>query len=48
MVIIKNKVTNGMAWCPVSHGVSPKGVFQFAQISKIIYESRYGHELHNF
>ena len=26
MVIPKNKVTSGVAWHPVSHGVSPKGV----------------------
>ena len=28
MVIPKNKVTNGVAWCPVSYGVSPKGDFK--------------------
>ena len=28
MVIPKIKVTNDVAWCPVSHGVSPKGDFE--------------------
>ena len=27
MVILKSKLTNGVAWRPVSHGVPPKGVF---------------------
>ena len=35
MVIKKNKVTNGVAWHPVSHGVSPKGVFDCSKSSKI-------------
>ena len=35
MVIIKNKVTNGVAWRPVSHGVSPKGVFYCSRLAKI-------------
>ena len=36
MVIIKNKVANGVAWCPVSHGVSPKGVFDCLESAKIV------------
>ena len=35
MVIIKNKVTNGVAWRPVSYWVSPKGVFDCSKSSKI-------------
>ena len=35
MVIAKNKVTNGVAWCPVSHGVSPKGDFDSSKSAKI-------------
>ena len=27
LVVTKNKVTNGVAWRPVSHGASPDGVF---------------------
>ena len=32
MVTIKNKVTNGASWCPVSHGVSPKGSFRLFRV----------------
>ena len=35
MVIVKNKVTNGVTWCPVSHGVSPKGGFDCSKSAKI-------------
>ena len=28
LAVPKNKVTNGVVWRPVSHGVSPKGVFK--------------------
>ena len=35
MVIPKNKVTNGVAWSPVSHGVSLKGVFNLFKASTI-------------
>ena len=31
-------MTNGVAWGPVSHGVSPKGVFKFGQRDKSRYE----------
>ena len=34
MVIIKNKVTNDMAWHPVSHAVSPKGFFDCLESAK--------------
>ena len=35
MVIIKNKVANSVAWRPVSHGVSPKRVFDYSESAKI-------------
>ena len=35
MVIIKNKVANSVAWRPVSHGVSPKRVFDCSGSAKI-------------
>ena len=34
MVAIKNKVTNRVTWCPVSHGVSLKAVFGLLKVSK--------------
>ena len=34
MVIIKNKVTNGVEWRPVSHEVSLKGVFDCSGLAK--------------
>ena len=34
MVKPKIKVTNGVAWRPVSHGVSPKGVFNLFKARK--------------
>ena len=36
MVIIKNKVTNDAAWRPVSHKVSPTGVFDCLELAKIV------------
>ena len=39
MVIIKNKVTNDVAWCPVSHGVSPKGVFNLFEATEFFKRS---------
>ena len=33
-VIPKSKVSNDVAWRPVSHGDSPKGVFNFFKASK--------------
>ena len=35
MVIIKSKVTNDVAWRPVSHGISPKEVFNCLESAKI-------------
>ena len=35
IVIIKNKVTNGVTWLPVSQGGSPKGVFHCSKSAKI-------------
>ena len=34
-MIITIKVTNGVAWCPVSHRVSPKGFFDCLEAAKI-------------
>ena len=34
MVTPKNKVTKDVAWCPVSHGVSLKGVFDCSKSAK--------------
>ena len=34
LVVPKNKVTNDVAWRPVSHGVSPKGVFNLFKATK--------------
>ena len=36
IVIIKNKVTNDAAWRPVSHKVSPTGVFDYLELAKIV------------